>query len=114
MNCMKRKKYTEDKRIHPLPNKKEEKVDHVFMDAFIKEIIPCGACKGKFSIDSGELKIHCNICNQFYHCGIAGECIGEDCRSQYEGGHRARYCIGCVSKIYISNECLCNECPSPH
>ena len=41
MNCMKRKKYTEDKRIHPLPNKKEEKVDHVFMDAFIKEIIPC-------------------------------------------------------------------------
>ena len=88
------------------------KVDAKFMDQFVKEAMACGFCKSIFNINSNELKIHCNICNKFFHCGIAGECIGEDCKTtdSYGNIHRARYCIGCVSKIYHNSTCLCKDC----
>ena len=55
------------------------------------------------------------MCNQFFHCGIAGECIGEDCLIKDERGrykHRARYCTGCVKEIYNGETCLCKDCGS--
>ena len=65
-----------------------------------------------FNLDSNELKVHCNICNKFFHCGIAGECIGKDCSviDTLGNKHRARYCINCVSKIYSNRTCLCKDC----
>ena len=88
------------------------KVDAKFMDIFVKEAMACGFCKSIFNINSNELKIHCNICSKFFHCGIEGECIGEDCKTTdfYGNIHRARYCIGCVSKIYNNSTCLCKDC----
>jgi hypothetical protein len=86
--------------------------DKTFMEAFLRESMHCGKCREIFSLSSDELKIHCNICNDFFHCGIAGECIGGDCLIKGDGGskHRARYCVNCVSKVYKNDTCLCNSC----
>ena len=79
---------------------------------FTAELIPCGGCQQVFDLGSEELKIHCNLCNQFFHCKIAGCCIGDDCQVIKHTGyrHRARYCFNCVAKVYKNNECLCKEC----
>lgn len=95
------------------PTLKGKKVDSSFMEEFLRESMYCGNCREVFSLSSNELKIHCNICNEFFHCGIAGECIGEDCLIKDECGnpkHRARYCKGCVSEIYNKETCLCKNC----
>ena len=80
---------------------------------FVKEVIYCGGCKTPFNIGSNELKIHCNHCNQFFHCKIAGKCYGKDCMIKTENGeiHRASYCYGCVGKI-TDKGCLCKDCYS--
>ena len=101
--------------VHPekdTKHKKEEKVNAKFMDKFVREAMSCGYCKQIFNLDSNELKVHCNICNKFFHCGIAGECIGNDCKVIDSLGniHRARYCLDCVSKIYSNRTCLCKDC----
>ena len=90
----------------------EERLPASFFDKFGREVIYCGGCKTPFNLKSKELKIHCNICNQFFHCNIAGECIGKDCKFTKEDGtiHRARYCINCVKKIYHNQTCLCKDC----
>ena len=97
---------------HKKEEKKYEKVNAKFMDKFVREAMSCGCCKQIFNIDSNELKVHCNICNKFFHCGIAGECIGNDCKVIDSLGniHRARYCVDCVSKIYSNRTCLCKDC----
>ena len=79
---------------------------------FSAERIPCGGCQQVFDLGSEELKIHCNLCNQFFHCKIAGKCRGDDCQVIKHTGyrHRASYCVYCVSRIYKHNECLCKEC----
>ena len=62
--------------------------------------------------ESNEIKIHCNICNEFFHCGIAGECRGKDCILINSNGtqHRASYCINCVTHMYEDKTCLCKDC----
>lgn len=99
---------------HKKEEKKYEKVNAKFMDKFVREAMSCGCCKQIFNLDSNELKVHCNICNNFFHCGIAGECIGNDCKVIDSLGniHRARYCVDCVSKIYSNRTCLCKDCSS--
>ena len=122
MSCLKRgerkaKRYRKNK-IVPEKQKLSEgdygKVDAKFMDKFIKEAMVCGHCKEIFNLDSNKLKVHCNICNKFFHCGIAGECIGEDCTvlDSFGNIHRARYCLGCVSKTFKNDKCLCKDCGS--
>tara|TARA_Y100000996_G_scaffold414873_2_gene407154 strand:- start:508 stop:885 length:378 start_codon:yes stop_codon:yes gene_type:complete len=101
-----------------VPNEQEppkvgcREVNAEFMNNFVKEAMVCGYCENIFNINSGELKVHCNICNKFFHCGIAGECLGQECAvtDEYGNIHRARYCIGCVSKIYDNQTCLCKDC----
>ena len=103
----------EEKEEEPLQIKdKEERITADFLDSFSREVNYCGFCKSPFSLGSNQLKIHCNICNRFFHCGIAGECIGKDCSILKSDGekHRASYCIHCVSEIYGNNTCLCNDC----
>lgn len=80
---------------------------------FSSEVIKCGGCSENFRLGSNELKIHCNGCSQFFHCKIAGECIGKNCLLSDDFGnlkHRARYCNSCVALIYNKETCMCKEC----
>jgi len=77
------------------------------LNKFNREVIYCGGCKEPFNLGSNKLKIHCNGCNQFFHCKIAGKCRGVDCTYN---GHTARYCFDCVSLTYSNKECLCKDC----
>ena len=43
----------------------EEKLPASFFDKFGREVIYCGGCKNPFNLKSKELKIHCNICNDY-------------------------------------------------
>ena len=97
-------------RVFPIQTRKAKKKE--FTEIFSLELIPCGGCQQVFTLGSDELKIHCNLCNQFFHCQIAGKCRGEDCQIIKHTGykHRARYCIHCVSRIFPNGECLCKEC----
>jgi hypothetical protein len=72
----------------------------------------CGGCKDVFRFDSFELKIHCNLCEQFFHCKVAGPCRGPACQVEKETGikHRARYCYSCIDKTYDDGDVLCKEC----
>lgn len=78
----------------------------------VNKVVLCGGCKKGFSLESGELKIHCNHCEQFFHCKIAGECRGKDCQIMKVSGylHKARYCYSCVSQLYTNGTCLCIDC----
>ena len=112
MTCWKKrakkaeKKYQKKNKVHPLP-----KFNQDFVDQFVKEVIYCGGCKQPFNLGSNQLKVHCNGCNKFFHCKIAGQCLGEDCASVVNGGvHRARYCYNCVGKTFDGGTCLCKEC----
>ena len=108
MSCFK-KKYKKNT-IHPTPFK-EERVDGEFVDKMLKEALVCGGCHKVFSLRSNEIKIHCNICEKFFHCKIAGECVGEDCSIMINGKkHRASYCYMCAKILYQNNECLCSTC----
>ena len=114
MGCFSKRTKRVEKRyrknsIHPMA---EKKVDASFMESFLRETMHCGNCRDLFPLNSDELKIHCNICNEFFHCGIAGKCKGDSCRIIKPDGteHRASYCNGCVSKIYKDGMCLCNDC----
>ena len=109
----KEKKFKENT-IVPEKEPGSPRITAEFLDKFSREVIYCGGCKGHFNLGSCELKVHCNICNQFFHCKIAGECIGKDCEVQLEDGsfHRASYCVDCVAKIYGHNTCLCKDCSS--
>ena len=119
MSCIKKRGDKKVKRyrrnsVHPHPMA-SQKVDTNFMENFLRESMHCGNCRKIFNLGSDELKIHCNICNEFFHCGIAGECIGEDCMIKDENGklkHRARYCENCVAKIFNAETCLCKNCDS--
>ena len=76
----------------------------------INEIL-CGGCKLHFPFE--KIKTHCNICNQFFHCKIAGICRGDNCKiinHETNSIQRASYCYNCVTKVYDNNECLCKEC----
>ena len=102
------KKYWKPNVVHPESLKK---VDEEFMLKFNKEVMICGGCKAPFNLHSNQLKIHCNLCNQFFHCKIAGPCLGDDCLTIIGGKeHRARYCYDCVGKVYNTGNCLCKDC----
>tara|TARA_B100001094_G_scaffold147212_1_gene142545 strand:- start:8828 stop:9178 length:351 start_codon:yes stop_codon:yes gene_type:complete len=114
MTCWKKKSRN---KVYPQEEEEEETAIEIpderltaeFMDKFEKEVIYCGGCKTPFNIQSKELKIHCNICNRFFHCKIAGECLGNDC---HINGHRARYCYDCVGRIVTKDTCYCKDCLS--
>ena len=79
---------------------------------FTAELIPCGGCQQVFDLGSEELKIHCNLCNQFFHCNIAGKCIGKNCKMTH--GHQLSWCKSCVPDTPFNRKnnglCICYEC----
>ena len=105
--CAKRADRIEKKYKNNKVSPYDKKMTTEDVDRFSREVIYCRGCNNNFNLGSNELKIHCNICNQFYHCKIAGKCVGKECQS-YD--HVPSYCVYCVSKIYKDNKCLCKEC----
>lgn len=90
--------------------KRRNAVDSEYMDKFVKEVIKCGGCGEKFDLGSNELKIHCNMCNQFFHCKIAGKCQGENCKIVNGNNiHRASCCYDCVGLV-SDDKILCKDC----
>ena len=105
--CGKRAKKLE-KKLHKVRSVKPD--DN--LQYMMNNVVLCGGCKQSFHIGSDELKIHCNHCEQFFHCKVAGECQGEDCKIIDSSGytHKARYCYSCVSQLYKNGTCLCIDC----
>ena len=116
MTCWKsvkeEKKYRRNSICPEINNVTNHRITSQEIDKFGREVIYCGGCKGPFNLHSNQLKIHCNLCNQFFHCKIAGPCLGDDCLTITDNGeeHRARYCYGCVGKVYDTGNCLCKDC----
>ena len=97
--------------IEDRTKKKEE-----FTEIFLSEIIECGGCNENFTLRSGQLKINCASCDRFFHCNIAGTCVGADCFTIMDGQkHSLKYCMSCVNpylKINVMDNglCLCKSC----
>ena len=87
-----------------------------FTKKFLAEIIHCGACKEKFCLGDHELKINCGSCNQFFHCSIAGACVGPNCSIILDGKKESlKYCMGCVNpylriNVMDNGQALCKTC----
>jgi len=109
--------------IYPIPiqeNKKLLEIEHAkkeqFTKEFLKEIIQCGSCSELFSLGDHALKINCGACNKFFHCNIAGTCVGPNCSVILNGEKESlKYCFGCVNtylKINIldNGQSLCKTC----
>ena len=102
-----KRKLKKEVRLH----KQRSKIDYELQEKINCTVI-CGGCKDSFRFDSFELKIHCNLCEQFFHCKVAGPCRGSACQIEEESGvkHRARYCYSCIDKMYDNGDVLCKEC----
>ena len=72
------------------------------------EVITCFHCKERFSLSQNKIDVHCSGCLQFFHCHIAGECLGKHC-PQIDG-LRFRYCKDCCGKQLNKHQCLCKTC----
>ena len=87
-----------------------------FTKKFLAEIIHCGGCKEKFCLGDHALKINCGSCNQFFHCSIAGACVGPNCSVILDGKKESlKYCMGCVNpylriNIMDNGQALCKIC----
>ena len=84
-----------------------------------KEYIECGVCCQSFTLNDGHIVGSCVGCDRFLHCGIAGKCIGVDCRYLiYDKVCRATWCLKCVSmkeeinqkNNTIDGDCICINC----
>ena len=118
--CFKRIKYKEKqkkiikkKKIYPI------NYNNITTTEFIKESIQCYHCKNSFDLGSNEIKIHCAGCDNFFHCGIAGKCIGKKCNNETLIGqnHQLSWCINCVPHTSFNKQkingvgfCLCKDC----
>ena len=90
--------------------KKQTKINSVsYKDT---DFIECNNCKKYYTFNTKTSIVLCSSCDQYYCCGILGECVGPRCR--YEINHNiiiARYCRNCASPI-DDTTCICNTCKS--
>ena len=106
----------EEIKINKQHMEEEREKKDVFINKFTAEIIQCGKCKEKIALNERKLQIHCESCNEFFCCGIAGACVGDDCSAIVDGNtFSLKYCNGCVNmylKINIQDngQCLCKKC----
>ena len=111
------KEKVKDKIIKNKKDLEKTKVDRdTFTEQFLSEVIPCGGCQKNFSLGDHALKISCSSCNLFFHCHIAGACVGPNCSVTLDGKKESlKYCMGCVNpylKVNIEDngQCLCKSC----
>jgi len=116
------KKILRKYRVHPVPVKRPSVYERPLTEIgeiIGKEMIQCGVCAETFSLNQGKIIGSCVGCDKFLHCGIAGKCIGDDCRYIIHGvEHRATWCLACVPMKYEINQknnnidggCICKKC----
>jgi len=102
--CFKQKQTKKINKVYPTPPPPTFTVD---------EIIECYFCKYDYNLS--QIKIHCAGCDQFFHCNIAGKCIGNLCKNG--NGHQLSWCKSCVPKTEFNlsnnNKCICYDCFTP-
>ena len=87
-----------------------------FINEFNSEIIKCEGCFEIFNLGEHKIVMSCSGCNGFFHCHIAGTCVGPNCSVELNGKIESlKYCMNCVNpylKINIQNngQCLCKSC----
>ena len=78
------------------------------------EHLLCHGCRKCFRLE--DMKIHCAGCNNFFHCCIAGKCIGKNCNDITMDGekHTLSWCIYCVPGLpqnKVNGQfCICGDC----
>ena len=77
--------------------------------------IKCSGCNELFSLE--DIKINCAGCDRFFHCCIAGKCVGKKCNNQgtiLGEVHQLSWCIYCVPGLPQNRvggkTCICFEC----
>uniref|UniRef100_A0A6C0CXG5 PHD-type domain-containing protein n=1 Tax=viral metagenome TaxID=1070528 RepID=A0A6C0CXG5_9ZZZZ len=103
-----KKKYKKKKKIYPEPIPDYSNI--------CNEIYICGYCNNYYNSD--DIKIYCDGCEKFFHCHVAGSCIGEKCTHTLASGmsHSSRYCLNCVNlnnpinKKMDGKNCICKNC----
>jgi len=97
--------------------KKKKKKNKVYPEPEIvkEDTILCHGCNQYLGLD--EIKINCAGCDRFFHCCIAGKCIGNKCKNQKTilgEIHQLSWCIYCVPGIAQNKvggkTCICTEC----
>jgi len=103
------KKYSKNEVI-PF-NEKLETI-HENKNFFTKNELYCNGCKKNFDNININKFIICGGCEKYFHCKIAGECIGKNCMNRGFDGeiHRTQYCYCCIQLYYGGNKCLCKKC----
>uniref|UniRef100_A0A6C0C409 Uncharacterized protein n=1 Tax=viral metagenome TaxID=1070528 RepID=A0A6C0C409_9ZZZZ len=87
-----------------------------FINEFNSEIIQCKGCFEKFNLGEHQIVMSCSGCNGFFHCHIAGACVGPNCSVILNGKKESlKYCMSCVNpylKVNIEDNglCLCKSC----
>ena len=106
----------EEMKKNKVEQEEKHKKQDEFMNIFLSERLICGGCQEHFSLGDHAIKTNCSSCNQFFHCHIAGACIGPNCSVKVDGKDESlKYCMSCVNpylKINIENngQCLCKDC----
>ena len=107
------------KKINKKNKKKKKKRNIVYPEEsqIQTDHIQCAGCKQSFTLESNQIKINCAGCDRFYHCCIAGKCIGKNCSNHQTilgEIHQLSWCIYCVPGIPQNKvggkNCLCYEC----
>ena len=117
------------KSIYPLTISKKEQIKknkkdldeqhkcrEAFIDKFNAELLQCGGCQELFRVGDNAIQTNCACCDKFFHCHIAGSCIGPYCSVMMDGvKHSLKYCLSCVNpylKVNIEDngKCLCKTC----
>ena len=79
-------------------------------NSFTKNELYCSGCNKSY--ENLDDFIICGGCEKYFHCKIAGECIGKNCMNLGFDGeiHRTQYCYNCIRKVYDHKKCLCKNC----
>ena len=108
-----RKKYINENKEKLQENIKQR---DEFTKRFLSETIQCGGCSDFFALGDAQLTMNCASCNKFFHCKIAGRCIGKECEVECDGEIcKLGYCLDCVNtylpiNLDDSNDCICKSC----
>ena len=121
MNVKKEKKDKKEKGTDRGKKNKEilekSKVDReTFTEKFCAEILECGGCHEHFRVGDHAITTSCSSCNLFFHCHIAGACVGPNCSVTLDRKKESlKYCMSCVNPYLKVNmedngQCLCKGC----
>lgn len=112
--CFQKQIHSEDTQLKNINSKQLKNIKHIENnnERFMDQLVRCHKCKRTYSLNENKVNMLCNGCSNMFCCGIAGECIGENCSIKINGIiHRSRYCIMCSKHIInLGKICKCKKC----